>query len=222
MSDARLSRLDAVPLIAILRGVRPEAVVDIGEALVAAGFLCIEVPLNSPDPFESIARLGRALGDRAIVGAGTVLSPKDVRRVADAGGQIIISPNTDPTVIRTTRDAGLLSFPGVFTPTEAFAALDAGAHALKLFPAEIAGPTGLKALSAVLPSDLRLYAVGGVRADTVAVWRSAGARGFGLGSALFRPEMSATQVGVNASSFITAWRASEQPLGESDLLRRDC
>jgi 2-dehydro-3-deoxyphosphogalactonate aldolase len=213
MSDTHLAGLDALPLIAILRGVRPAEVVDIGEALVASGFVCIEVPLNSPNPFESIARLSDAVGDRAIVGAGTVLTPDDVRRVAEAGGQIVISPNTDAGVIRATRDAGLLSFPGVFTPSEAFAALAAGAHALKLFPAEIAGPAGLKALSAVLPKGLRLYAVGGVTVDTLATWRSAGATGAGLGSAVFRPGLSAGQVASNAASFVSAWRANGSQSG---------
>lgn len=208
MIDEWLARIDAVPLIAILRGLRPDEAVDVGEALIEAGFVCLEVPLNSPEPFDSIARLRRALGDRAIVGAGTVLTTEDVRRVVDAGGQIVVSPNTSADVIGATVAAGLLSFPGVFTPTEAFAALAAGAHALKLFPAEVAGPSGLKAIRAVLPPEQRFLAVGGVDAGSIAAWRAAGATGFGLGSSIYRPGQSPAEVGRNATDFIAAFRRS--------------
>lgn len=202
------SVLQSLPLVAILRGLQPDEAVEVGEALVAAGFLCLEVPLNSPQPLDSIRRLRDALSDRAIVGAGTVLSPRAVQDVADAGGQIIISPNSDPAVIAATKAAGLISFPAFFTPTEAFAAIDAGADALKLFPAETAGPATLKAIKAVLPPAMPVFPVGGVDPRNLAAWRAAGANGFGLGSALYKPGHSAAQVGVVAQAFVDAWRAS--------------
>lgn len=204
-----LDRLDALPLVAILRGLTPEEAVEVGEALLDAGFICLEVPLNSPRPLESIRLLRDALGDRAIVGAGTVLTPEAVREVVEAKGQIIISPNADADVIRETVAVGALSMPGVFTATEAFAALKAGAQVLKLFPSEIAGPAGLKALRAVLPAGQRLYAVGGVTPETLATWRTAGASGFGIGGALFRPGMTAAEVGERARAFVTAWNATQ-------------
>lgn len=208
MSEEIIGRLDALPLVAILRGLTPEEAVGVGEALLAAGFTCLEVPLNSPRPLTSIRLLRDALGDRAIVGAGTVLSEQAVRDVADAGGQIVISPNSDPAVIRATRAAGLVSMPGFFTPTEAFAALAAGAQVLKQFPAEIAGVAGLKAVRAVLPADQRLYAVGGVTPASLAEWRGAGASGFGIGSALYRPGRTPEQVAEQAAAFVSAWRAA--------------
>ncbi|RZJ46734.1 MAG: 2-dehydro-3-deoxy-6-phosphogalactonate aldolase [Brevundimonas sp.] len=204
-----LDRLDALPLVAILRGLTPEEAVEVGEALLDAGFICLEVPLNSPRPLESIRLLRDALGDRAIVGAGTVLTPEAVREVVEAKGQIIISPNADADVIRETVAVGALSMPGVFTATEAFAALKAGAQVLKLFPSEIAGPAGLKALRAVLPAGQRLYAVGGVTPETLATWRTAGASGFGIGGALFKPGMTAAEVGERARAFVTAWNATQ-------------
>lgn len=204
-----LERLDALPLVAILRGLTPEEAVDVGEALLAAGFTCLEVPLNSPRPLESIRLLRDALGDRAVVGAGTVLTPEAVRDVVGAKGQIIISPNADADVIRETVAVGALSMPGVFTATEAFAALKAGAQVLKLFPSEIAGPSGLKALRAVLPSDQRLYAVGGVTPDNLGAWHAAGASGFGIGGALFKPGMTASDVGERARAFVSAWNATQ-------------
>ena len=167
--------LQTLPLIAILRGLKPDEAVDIGEALVAAGFSCLEVPLNSPSPLDSIARLRAALADRAIVGAGTVLTPEQVAAVADAGGQVVVSPNTDPAVIRATKAAGLLSLPGFFTATEAFAALAAGADGLKLFPADAAGPAVVKALKAVLPAASDVFAVGGIEPSSLAPYRAAGA-----------------------------------------------
>ncbi|WP_184722922.1 2-dehydro-3-deoxy-6-phosphogalactonate aldolase [Caulobacter sp.] len=202
------SVLETLPLVAILRGLKPDEAVEVGEALVAAGFLCLEVPLNSPQPLDSIRRLRDALGDRAIVGAGTVLSPRAVQEVADAGGQIIISPNSDPAVIAATKAAGLISFPAFFTPTEAFAAIDAGADALKLFPAETAGPATLKAIKAVLPPAAPVFPVGGVEPGNLAAWRAAGANGFGLGSALYKPGHTAAQVGAAAQAFVAAWKAT--------------
>ncbi|MBU1385576.1 MAG: 2-dehydro-3-deoxy-6-phosphogalactonate aldolase [Alphaproteobacteria bacterium] len=204
-----IARLDALPLVAILRGLKPDEAVEVGEALLAAGLNCLEVPLNSPQPLESIRRLRAALGDRAVVGAGTVLTPVAVHEVAAAGGQIVISPNADPAVIQAARAAGLMSMPGFFTPTEAFAAIGAGAQVLKLFPAEVAGVAGLKAVRAVLPADQRVYAVGGVEPDSVAAWRSAGASGFGIGSAIYRAGRSARDAGERAAAFVAAWKASD-------------
>jgi 2-dehydro-3-deoxyphosphogalactonate aldolase len=192
------------PLIAILRGVRPDEVVAIGEELVAAGFTLIEVPMNSPDPLDSVARLVAALGDRAMIGAGTVLTVDQVAAMRDAGGRMVISPNTNSDVIRASAAAGLVSLPGIATPSEALAALDAGATALKLFPAEAASPTRLKAMRAILPSDLRVLPVGGIVPEGMAPWRQAGAAGFGLGSALYKPGMTAGDVGVRARAFIAA------------------
>lgn len=199
--------LDTLPLIAILRGLEPENAVAVGEAIVAAGFVCLEVPLNSPRPLESIRRLRDALDGRALVGAGTVLSVEAAQAVAEAGGQLVISPNTNPDVIRAAKALGLLSIPGFFTPSEAFAALDAGADALKLFPAEVAGPQGLKAVRAVLPAETRIYAVGGVAPDTIETWRKGGASGFGIGSALFTPGRTAIDTGKAAAAFVAAWQA---------------
>lgn len=196
----------ALPLVAILRGVEPYEVVGIGDALVEAGFTLIEVPLNSPDPFASIEALARAHGDSAMIGAGTVLTTEDVARVADAGGRMVISPNTNIDVIAETARRGMASLPGYFTPSEAFAALDAGATALKLFPAEAASPQVLKAQRAVLPKDVPVLAVGGIAPDTMAPWRAAGANGFGLGSALYKRGATAREVGDAARAFVTAWR----------------
>lgn len=192
------------PLIAILRGVRPDEVVAIGEELVAAGFTLIEVPMNSPNPLDSVARLVDALGDRAMIGAGTVLTVDQVAAMRDAGGRMVISPNTNIDVIRASAAAGLVSLPGIATPSEALAALDAGATALKLFPAEAASPTILKAMRAILPSELRVLPVGGIVPEGMAPWRQAGAAGFGLGSALYKPGMTAGEVGARARAFVTA------------------
>jgi len=194
----------ALPLVAILRGVRPDEVEAIGDELVDAGFTLIEVPMNSPDPLDSVGRLARRFGERAVVGAGTVLRPEQVQAVADAGGAMVISPNANPRVIAATAVAGLVSLPGISTPSEAFAALEAGASALKLFPAEASDPKVLKAMLAVLPKDIRVLPVGGVAPDTMTPWREAGAAGFGLGSALYKPGMSADQVGKNARAFVAA------------------
>lgn len=197
--------LKTLPLVAILRGLRPEEAVDVGQALVGAGFSCLEVPLNSPEPLDSIRRLRDALDGRAVVGAGTVLTPQAVQDVADAGGQLVISPNADPRVIERTKALGLFSMPGFFTPTEAFSALEAGADVLKLFPAELAGPGAVKAIKAVLPKGQPLYAVGGVDPDNMAAWRAAGADGFGIGSALYKPGQTAEEVGAVARAFVSAW-----------------
>jgi 2-dehydro-3-deoxyphosphogalactonate aldolase len=198
------------PLIAILRGVRPEEAVAIGEALVDAGFSLIEAPLNSPDPLDSIARLAHALGDRAVIGAGTVLRATEVAAVQAAGGAMIVSPNTNLDVIAAAAGAGLVCVPGVATPSEAFAALDAGATALKLFPAEASSPAALKAMRAVLPRDVRVLPVGGITPDALAPWLKAGAAGFGLGSALYTPGMTHESVGARARSFIAALDAARK------------
>lgn len=208
MIPVAIESLDALPLIAILRGLKPDEAVEVGEAIVAAGFRCLEVPLNSPEPLESIRRLRQALDGRALVGAGTVLNVAAAREVAQAGGQLIISPNTNVEVIAESKTLSLLSLPGFFTPSEAFAALDAGADALKLFPAEIAGPKGLKAVRAVLPAETRIYPVGGVDPDSMSAWRSAGASGFGIGSAVFKPGQTPEQVGLQAADFVARWNGS--------------
>jgi 2-dehydro-3-deoxyphosphogalactonate aldolase len=195
------------PLVAILRGVSPNEVVDIGAALLDAGFSLIEVPLNSPDPLDSIARLAKAFADRAVIGAGTVLRKEEVAAVQGAGGTMIVSPNANVEVIAATASAGLVSLPGIATPTEAFAALDAGATALKLFPAEAASPAVLKAMRAVLPVGVRVLPVGGITPDNLASWLNAGAAGFGLGSALYTPGLSPDQVAISARKFIAALKA---------------
>ena len=195
------------PLVAILRGLTPDEAEDVGEALVEAGFTLIEVPLNSPDPLESIARLAKRMAGRAVIGAGTVLRGVDVAAVRAAGGTMIISPNANPAVIAASAAAGLVSLPGIATPTEAFAALEAGATALKLFPAEAANPTVLKAMRAVLPKTVRVLPVGGIAPDNIGPWLDAGAAGFGLGSALYKPGLTAAEVGANARAFIAALAA---------------
>jgi 2-dehydro-3-deoxyphosphogalactonate aldolase len=203
MTDPHFS---ALPLIAILRGVTPEEVVAVGTELHAAGFRVIEIPLNSPQAVESIRRLSAALGASARIGAGTVLSTQQVADVAAAGGTLIVSPNADPAVIRATKAAGLLSGPGVATPTEGFAALAAGADFLKLFPAEQMPPAVVKAWRAVFPKDVPLVPVGGIAPESLAAFIAAGASGFGLGSALYKPGMAATAVRQAADAFVAAWR----------------
>lgn len=194
----------ACPLVAVLRGLTPDEAAPIGDALVEAGFTLLEVPLNSPDPLASIAAMAKRYAGRAIVGAGTVLSPQDVAAVANAGGALIVSPNTDPAVIRASVERGLISLPGYFTPSEAFAALHAGAHGLKLFPAEGAAPAFLKAQRAVLPKTTKVLAVGGITPDTMPQWHAAGADGFGLGSNLYRAGKSAADVARDAAAFVQA------------------
>ncbi|MGN7930346.1 MAG: 2-dehydro-3-deoxy-6-phosphogalactonate aldolase [Sphingopyxis sp.] len=194
------------PLIAILRGIRPEEAAAAGEVLVDAGFTLIEVPLNSPDPLRSIAILAGAVGDRAVVGAGTVLSCSQVADVAAAGGRLVVSPNTDPAVIAATVEAGLASVPGFLTPSEAFAAHAAGATALKYFPAEASSPPILKALKTVLPSGVPVIVTGGITPDKLALWRASGASGFGLGGALYRPGIALGELKRHAGDFVLASR----------------
>jgi len=194
--------LDRCPLIAIIRGVRSEEAEAIGDAIYEGGIRIIEVPLNSSDPLKSIELLARRFGDRMLVGAGTVLTAGDVARVKDVGGRIIVSPDTNIEVVAAAAEAGLVSSPGYFTPSEAFAALRAGAHALKLFPAEAASPGVLKAQLAVIPKDVPVLAVGGVKADTMQPWLDAGATGFGLGGGLYKPGQSPAETLEKARAYV--------------------
>ena len=193
------SLLTACPLVAILRGIRPEEADAIGDALVNAGLRIIEVPLNSPDPFNSITRLAQRFGTQALIGAGTVMRPADVDRVAEAGGRLIVTPHADPALVRAAKARGMTAMPGFFTPAEAFSLLDAGADALKLFPAEAGSPPVLKALRAVLPPGTLVLPVGGMDAGTMGAWREAGAAGFGIGSAIYKPGDSAAAVAAKAA-----------------------
>lgn len=201
-ADLFRQRLGECPLVAIIRGVTPDEVEAVGDVLYASGFRIIEVPLNSPDPFASIGRLAKRLGDRALIGAGTVLQPEDVGRVRDVGGHLIVSPNTYPDVIEATAAAGMVSSPGFFTPSEAFEALRAGAHALKLFPAEAAGPSIVKAQRAVLPKDVPIIVVGGVNPSNMKAYLDAGADGFGLGSGLYSAGRTLDEVASAARSYV--------------------
>lgn len=197
---------DQCPLVAIIRGVTPGEAVDIAGALYEGGIRIIEVPLNSPDPLLSVRAIADALGEQALIGAGTVLHADQVARVRDAGGRIIVSPNMNTAVIRATVEAGMVSSPGIFTPSEAFAALDAGAHTLKLFPAEAASPKVVKSLRAVLPNDVPFLVVGGVTPESVAGWLDAGADGFGLGGGLYKPGQSADETREQARAYAEAVR----------------
>jgi 2-dehydro-3-deoxyphosphogalactonate aldolase len=192
-------------LVAILRGVTPDEVEDIGDALIGAGITTIEVPLNSPEPYKSIGRLARRFGPDALIGAGTVLSPLEVDNVLDVGGALVVSPNCDPAVIARTLEHKMVSMPGVFTATECFQAIAAGARTLKLFPGSMAGPEGLKALRAVIPPDIDFYAVGGASSDNLKQWIAAGAAGFGIGTSLFKPGMTADEVAARAGDLVAAY-----------------
>jgi 2-dehydro-3-deoxyphosphogalactonate aldolase len=199
---------DLAGVIAILRGLGPDEALAVGRALRDGGVSILEVPLNSPRPFESIEKLARAFGDEALVGAGTVLRPDDVDRVADTGARLVIAPNADAGVIAHAKARGLLAIPGVATPTEAFAALAVGADALKMFPAEMLGPPVLRAWRAVLPGDVRLFSVGGIDALSIAAFKAAGAAGVGVGSALFTPGMAPSEIERRARSLTQTWIAA--------------
>ena len=198
--------LAACPLVAILRGVKPDEVVDVGGALFGSGIRIIEVPLNSPDPFASIALLSGRFGDSALIGAGTVTEVAQVERIADAGGRLVVMPHSDRAVVEAAKARGLIALPGFATPTEAFAMIDAGADGLKLFPAEGNPPAVLRAMRAVLPKSVPVLPVGSITPDNMAAYRQAGAAGFGLGSALYRPGATPGDVGDAAKLFLTRWR----------------
>lgn len=195
------------PLIAILRGIDPDEAVAVAETLLEAGIDRIEVPLNSPSPFSSIDAMVKAVGDRALIGAGTVLTAEDVTRVKEAGGALVVSPNCDADVIRATKALDMQSFPGVLTPSECFAALKHGADGLKVFPAFQMGTEGLKALRAVLPAETQVYMVGGVGPENFGDWLRAGANGFGLGSSLYKPGMALSEIAAKAKASVAAWEA---------------
>jgi 2-dehydro-3-deoxyphosphogalactonate aldolase len=199
--------LDHCPLIAIIRGITPDEAEAIGDAVYEGGIRIIEVPLNSPDPLRSIALLARKFGDEVLVGAGTVLKASEVRDVQAAGGRIIVSPNTNLDVVAASAAAGLVSSPGFFTPSEAFAAIGAGATALKLFPAEGASPAVMKAQLAVIPKDVPVMAVGGIKPDTMQPWLKAGAAGFGLGGGLYQPGQSAADTLAKARAYVAGLKA---------------
>jgi 2-dehydro-3-deoxyphosphogalactonate aldolase len=200
MSNALRPWLARCPLVAILRGLKPEEAIAMGEAIVGNGIPVLEVPLNSPEPLESIRRLAAHFGEQALVGAGTVIDPADVGRIAAAGGRLIVTPHADPAVTRAAKEHGMLAVPGFFTPTEAFALLAAGADGLKLFPAEAASPAVLKAMLAVLPKGTPILPVGGIGATNMELWRAAGAAGFGIASALFKPGDSPAVVAERAKA----------------------
>jgi len=194
------------PLVAILRGVRPDEIIDMADGLVEAGFTMIEVPLNSPDPLDSIGLIAKRYDRHVLVGAGTMLSVEDVANVTERGGRLMVSPNSNPAVISAAVAAGMAALPGYFTPTEAFAALEAGAHGLKLFPAEGASPAVLKAQRAVLPKSVPVLAVGGVSVDNLGEWMAAGAAGAGLGGSLYKVGNSAETVRARAVAFVAAYK----------------
>jgi 2-dehydro-3-deoxyphosphogalactonate aldolase len=196
------------PYVAILRGLAPAEAIPVAEALIASGMRIIEVPLNSPEPFESIRLLSERFGETCLIGAGTVLSAEAVGQVRQAGGRLIVMPHADVAVIRAAKAAGLVCTPGIATPTEGFAALAAGADALKLFPAELVGPDVLRAMRAVFPRGTRFLPVGGIQPETVARFVAAGAAGFGLGSGLYAPGRDPAEVGRRAAAYAEAWKAA--------------
>jgi 2-dehydro-3-deoxyphosphogalactonate aldolase len=200
--------LQRCPLVTILRGVKPDEVEEIGYALEEAGIRIVEVPLNSPEPLKSIQTLARTFGDRMLVGAGTVTEPAMVVKIAEGGGRLIVTPHADLAVLRAAKAAGLIAAPGFFNPTEAFALLGEGADAIKLFPADVLGPSMLKAMRAVLPKEAIVLPVGGVGVEQIPVWVKAGAQGFGLGTSLYRPGDSAKVVKANAEALVAALKAS--------------
>ncbi len=197
-------------IIAILRGITPPETVEVCDALVLAGITMIEVPLNSPEALRSIEDAAKVFDGRALIGAGTVLSRDDVDAVADAGGQFVVSPDTNPAVIGATIERGMTSYPGVFSPTDAFTAIRSGATGLKFFPAEVLGPKGIKAMKAVLPPEIPLYAVGGANPDNFTEYFAAGCAGFGLGTYIFKPGMSAADVASRATAAVAAYDQGKQ------------
>jgi 2-dehydro-3-deoxyphosphogalactonate aldolase len=201
------SRLAECPLVAILRGIKPEEAADVVEALIAAGLNVIEVPLNSPQPLRTIATLARRFGPEALIGAGTVMTPAQVGEVTAAGGRLIVTPHADPEIVAAAKVAGALAVPGFFTPAEAFRLLAAGADALKLFPAEAGSPAMLRALLAVMPPGTMLLPVGGVAAGNIPAWRAAGAAGYGIGSAIFKPGDTPKTVAAKAKALVAATKA---------------
>ncbi len=201
--------LDACGIVAILRGVTPDEVVAVSQTLYDAGVRVVEVPLNSPEPFISIEKLSKAFADKMVVGAGTVLTVQDVNLLKTHGGQISVSPDCNEATISRAVELGIVPLPGVFTPTEAFAAIRAGAKHLKLFPAEVASPATIKAWKAVLPKHVKIYAVGGVTPENMGDWLAAGASGFGIGSSIFKPGMSMAKISESAHSLVSAWKRAK-------------
>ena len=201
--------LEGCGIVAILRGVTPDEVVAVSQTLYDAGIRVVEVPLNSPEPFVSIEKLSKVFADKLVVGAGTVLSVQDVNVLKAHGGQISVSPDCNEAVISRAKDLGMEPLPGVFTPTEAFAAIRAGAKHLKLFPAEVASPQTIKAWKAVLPKHVKIYAVGGVTPENMGDWLAAGASGFGIGSSIFKPGMNLAKISESAHSLVSAWKRAK-------------